>query len=67
MRPQDVLIDGEGYRPKALAPMPKAMRPADDAAASPPAPAQQDLPVDPPVSGLSPDSTPSKQEQGYEF
>lgn len=66
-RAVDVLIDGEGYRPRALAPMPKAMRPADDAAAPPPAAPPQDLPVDPPVSGLSSDSTPSKQEQGYEF
>lgn len=66
-RAVDVLIDGEGYRPRALAPQPDLLRPA----APQPAPAPQaEPPIDPPVAGIaSPEpGTPSQpKEQGYEF
>lgn len=69
----DVLIDGEGYRPKALAPRPGGLPaeralPAAPPAGPPAAPPTATPAEDPPVAGLSPaDGGEAKKEQGYEY
>lgn len=52
-RPSDVLIDGEGYRPKALAPLP----------AVPPASGASPLPG----AGVAPSSSTAPKEPGYAY
>ncbi len=62
----DVLLDGEGYHPKALAPQPGV--PAAPAAAPPPASAPTSAIELPPVAQSNvPAGTQGPKEQGYEF